>query len=297
VSARLRPAIKRFLLRSRFPFRDTILRIGLRVYEGWLAVYARIRGRGAPDRGPDGLPVPPPALRARVSWPADTTFFLEGGRAQAEFIKELAARNGGHVQNMRAVLDFGCGCGRVARWWSGVRGPQIHGCDYNADLVAWCSSNLPFVKTAVNDLEPPLPYGAEQFDLIYALSVFTHLSAELQDRWLAELERVLRPGGLLFFTVSGDVFATKLTPEDRARYDEAHLVTHFVDVEGSNLCAAYHPPRYVRTHMMEGLDLLEEVPGGSRAAGAVLGQDSYLARKPSGIEESAAAATANSNSA
>ncbi len=274
----MRSAIKRALLRARFPFRETILRIGLQAYEGYLGVLARIRGGGAPQRGPDGLPVPPAALRARVAWPADASFFLEGGRTQAEFIRGLAARNGGPVEEMSAVLDFGCGCGRVARWWAGVNGPAIHGCDYNAELVEWCSANLPFMSTAVNDLEPPLPYESATFDLIYTLSVFTHMSEDLQDRWLAELERVLRPGGLLFFTVSGDVFATKLAPEDRARYERADLVTHFVDVEGSNLCAAYHPPAYVRTHMMRGLDLLEEVPGGDREAGAVLGQDSYLAR-------------------
>jgi SAM-dependent methyltransferase len=284
VGARLRAAIKRVLLRTRFPLRETILRVGLRAYEGYLGVLARVRGRGAPERSPDGLPVPPAALRARVAWPADTTFFLDGGRAQAEFIRELAARNGGRVDAMEGVLDFGCGCGRVARWWSGLSGPTIHGCDYNADLVGWCAANLPFMSTAVNDLEPPLPYGSERFDLIYALSVFTHMSEDLQDRWLGELERVLRPGGLLFFTVSGDVFASKLTPEDRARYESADLVTHFVDVEGSNLCAAYHPPAYVRAHMMRGLELLDEVPGGNRAAGAVLGQDSYLARKPSRAE-------------
>jgi SAM-dependent methyltransferase len=280
VATRLRRVLRRVLLETRFPLRGPILRLGLRVYELDLSLRARLRGGEVPGKGPDGWPVPPPALRAKVSWPADAGYFLVRGRAQAEFIRGLVARNGAPVEEMQAVLDFGCGCGRLARWWADARDPEIHGCDYNGKLVAWCASNLPFMRAAVNGLEPPLSYEPDRFDLVYALSVFTHLSEELQDRWLGELRRVLRPGGLLFFTVSGDVFAAKLSAEDRAGYDSATLITHFTDVEGSNVCAAYHPPGYVRTHMMSGLELVDEVPGGSRAAGGVLGQDSYLAKKP-----------------
>jgi SAM-dependent methyltransferase len=277
VGARLRRAIKRALLRARFPFRRTVLRLGLRAYELYLAL--PLPGRRTPDRAPDRWPIPPPALRAKVSWPADARFFLESGRTQAELIRGVVSRNGGDVAGMEAILDFGCGCGRLARWWSEVPGPTIHGCDYNPDLVEWCAANLTFMRTAVNRLEPPLPYGAERFDLVYALSVFTHMSEELQDRWLAELRRVLRPGGLLFFTVSGDAYAEKLSPEDRVRYGHANLVTHFTDVEGSNLCAAYHPPAYVRTHMVDRLELVAEVPGG-RGSGAAMLQDGYLVRRP-----------------
>jgi SAM-dependent methyltransferase len=270
--------MKRALLRARFPFRRTILRLALRTYEVYLAL--PLPRRRTPDRHPGRWPIPPAALRAKVSWPADAEFFIETGRAQVEFIRSVVSRNGGHVEEMGAILDFGCGCGRLARWWSDVPGPAIHGCDYNPELVEWCAANLPFMRAAVNGLEPPLPYESEQFDLVYALSVFTHLSEELQDRWLAELERVLRPGGLLYFTVSGDSYAAGLSGEDRGRYEAAKLVTHFTDVEGTNLCAAYHPPGYVRTHMMVRLELLDEVPGGARGACEALSQDSYLARKP-----------------
>ena len=132
----------------------------------------------------------------------------------------------------------------VAVWPAGgptQGGPELYGCDRDRGLVEWCLRNLRFMQVTVNDLEPPLRYEAEQFDLVYALSVFTHMSEPLQGRWLAELERVLRPGGLLFFTVSGDEYANRLSGEDRARYDSAELVTHFTELDGSNLCAAYHP--------------------------------------------------------
>jgi hypothetical protein len=63
-----------------------------------------------------------------------------------------------------------------------VQGPSLYGCDYDPKLVEWCLRNLPFMEAAVNDLEQPLRYEAEQFDLVYALSVFTHKSEPLEHR-------------------------------------------------------------------------------------------------------------------
>jgi len=62
---------------------------------------------------------------------------------------------------------------------------------------------------------PPLPYAAESFDVIYCLSVFTHLNETMQDAWLAELRRVLQPGGLLILTVHGHNAAAILTPAEQ----------------------------------------------------------------------------------
>jgi hypothetical protein len=39
-----------------------------------------------------------------------------------------------------------------------------------------------------------MDYANEQFDLIYAISVFTHLTEDLQHSWLNELGRVKRGG-------------------------------------------------------------------------------------------------------
>ena len=47
---------------------------------------------------------------------------------------------------------------------------------------------------------PPLPYPDKSIDLIYACSVFSHFDAERQTRWLAELQRITRPGGYLLLT-------------------------------------------------------------------------------------------------
>jgi SAM-dependent methyltransferase len=101
-----------------------------------------------------------------------------------------------------AVLDWGCGCGRLARHLAPHIGRQFFGCDIDADNVSWCAANLPGSYKA-SLLSPPLPYEDKSFDVIYGLSVFTHLRANWETAWLKELHRVLKPGGTILMSVHG----------------------------------------------------------------------------------------------
>ena len=77
------------------------------------------------------------------------------------------------------MLDFGCGCGRVIRNWRSLDRTDIYGSDYNHELIAECGRNLHFAHFESNDLAPTLRHESDKFDLIFALSVFTHLPGEL----------------------------------------------------------------------------------------------------------------------
>ena len=177
------------------------------------------------------------------------------------------------------MLDFGIGCGRVARHWAGLD-VDVHGCDYNAQLVAWCRRNLPHVTARANGLEPPLPYEDEQFDLVYALSVFTHLTKRQQRAWMAELRRVTRAGGLVLFTTHGPTFAFTdpawPPPEIRRRVAAGELVVVLPEHAGRNACTALHPRAWVEQHMLSGLELVEYRENGALMNG---GQDLYLTRR------------------
>ncbi len=269
----LRRRIKNAIREAPIPARERVLRTG---YRGWERLQS-LRARGGPSVGRDGLPLPPAVLRATVVADADADFFLDSGEAHARFFTELLARNGVPLGDRRSVLDLGCGCGRVARWWAEVEGPRFYGCDYNPKLAAWCEQNLPFLDARANSLAPPLPFAEERpFGLIYALSVFTHLTAELEREWLAEIRASLGEGDLFLFTVSGERYRYLLSDEDAARFDRGELVTHFDETAGTNLCAAYHPQEYVERRMLEGFELLETVRTETPES---LGQDVYLARR------------------
>ena len=48
-------------------------------------------------------------------------------------------------KKLETMLDFGCGCGRILRWWASLKDScEIWGCDYNADLIAWCQRRLSY---------------------------------------------------------------------------------------------------------------------------------------------------------
>ena len=70
----------------------------------------------------------------------------------------------------------------------------------------------------VNAARPPLSYPDQSFDLIYAISVFTHLNEEMGNAWLQELHRVLKPNGLLIATTQDDASAQQELGSTSAAY-------------------------------------------------------------------------------
>jgi SAM-dependent methyltransferase len=185
-----------------------------------------------------GTPLPPPRLRTLVAGTPDAAHFLRSGQLSAEAVRSAVAAVGGRAER---ILDFGCGCGRTIRHWPEAK--SLDGCDPNAELIAWCEANLPFASFASSPRLPPIAYADEAFDLVYAISVFTHLGLESQRAWMEELARVLAPGGTLVITTHGDeLAATALSDRERSDYDSGHVVVTYPRAEGENLCAAYHPP-------------------------------------------------------
>jgi SAM-dependent methyltransferase len=206
----------------------------------------------------DGVPLPPRRLMVRVAGTADSDWFLRGGRAGYDAIAA-------HVRlaDIDAVLVFGCGCGRVTRYFRGHAG-EVAGSDVSADAIAWCRDNLRFGRFEVNGLAPPLAFDDESFDLVYALSVFTHLTAELQLAWRDELRRILRPRGRLLITTHGQSYLPRLDEEERSRFEDGELVVRWSEVVGSNLCSAYHPEGYLRDTFAQGFEFLELEAEGAR---------------------------------
>ena len=176
------------------------------------------------------------------------------------------------------MLDFGCGCGRVLRYWQGLPQTEIHGAEPSEPLAEWCRRNLPFARIVRTRALPPLPYESAGFDLVYAVSVFTHLTEQEQLLWTAELARILRPGGLLLLTLHGDRYVGKLSAAERRTYEEGRLVVRHASAAGTNLCAAYHPAVFVRERLSAGFDLLEHTTAGFEKGAPE--QDLVVLRKP-----------------
>jgi SAM-dependent methyltransferase len=163
---------------------------------------------------------------------------------------------------MRSILDFGCGSGRVIRYWSKLSA-AVHGTDYNPELVRWCQRHLPFATFQVNQTMPPLGYPNDTFDLVYALSVFTHLDEVGQLSWIRELRRIARPGGYVLITTHGPApcYLRSLSPAQQARFHDGQLVINEGGPVGSNPFGAYHPESYVRGTLSEGFAVVAYLEG------------------------------------
>ena len=227
------------------------------------------------EPSPDGWPVPHPILRFLVAGDDRLDWFFEGGQLASATIRDLLARRGVGLDQLSGILDFGCGCGRVIRHLASDQRRGLYGCDVNAVAIDWCRQYLPFAQFAANELTPPLPYPDRSFELVYAFSVFTHLAEPLQAPWMAELRRLLRPGGYLVLSTMGDWAREWLTAPERLAYDSGRLVVRTGEDVGMNSCGVYHPESYVRTVLSRGFEVLEFVPRGAR--GNPL-QDVYLLR-------------------
>lgn len=128
------------------------------------------------------------------------------------------------------VLDVGCGIGRMAVPLTGYLAGEgrYEGFDIVEPAIRWCRKNIsprfPRFSFQVADLynktynpggryrasEFPFPYPGGSFDLVFSISVFTHLLPEDADHYLAETSRVLAPGGrclLTFFLLDEEALA------------------------------------------------------------------------------------------
>ena len=76
------------------------------------------------------------------------------------------------------------------------------GIDPDAAAVVWAGKHLRGTFATI-DRRPPTAMPAGSFDVAVAISVFTHMEEDLQREWLAELHRLLRPGGLLIVSTLG----------------------------------------------------------------------------------------------
>jgi SAM-dependent methyltransferase len=104
---------------------------------------------------------------------------------------------------MPDVLEVGCGDGGFAEWFTSAH-PQVAYLATDASPRAVEATRARGVPTQLMDVGALLA-GAASYDVVVAVRVLDHLSepADL-DRGLAELRRVLRPGGLLVAVIDGE---------------------------------------------------------------------------------------------
>ncbi|HEY1274934.1 MAG TPA: class I SAM-dependent methyltransferase [Thermoleophilaceae bacterium] len=202
------------------------------------------------------LPLPPPDLAARVGTvdgrdPLD--FYLDEGERLRGVIERLVPA--GWTWDDKRVLDFGCGSARVLRHFGdeAERG-VFRGCDIDPGSIEWDEANLsPPFRFFTNAPAPPLSLEDGSLDLVWAMSVFTHI-ADLWSDWLVEMHRVLAPGGILIASYLGEGMWQPLVGEP-CREDEVGMsVLHHW--EGADAWV-FHSEWWLREHWGRAFDVLD----------------------------------------
>jgi SAM-dependent methyltransferase len=148
-----------------------------------------------------GVPFPKWEDMLTVGGETNLELFLTIGQDTFNWIKPYLNL----IDHNSNVLDFGVGCGRTIRhFFRYSKNYNLYGCDVDRKAIQWLQKNVSFVDSAVSDPKPPLPYDSRTFDLIYAISVFSHLNEIYFKDWLSEVARCLKPGGILIFTYHGN---------------------------------------------------------------------------------------------
>ncbi len=183
-----------------------------------------------------------------------------------------------NLSNKR-ILDWGCGPGRIIRHLPDVIGKECEylGTDYNEKSIDWCSKNLVNIQFNKNSLNAQLPYVDNYIDVIYGLSIFTHLSEQLHYDWYNELYRILKPKGIMFLTTQGDNFKVKLTEFELKKYNKDQLIVRGNVKEGHRTYSAFHPKGFME-NLFSNVEILEHIET-KPEKGGFLPQDIWIVKK------------------
>lgn len=154
---------------------------------------------------PRPRPLPPAALRHRVSVGSESVF-SRSGLMHVESFEGCLAQAGVSLAGSARLLDWGAGCGRMtAHLAAKAPDARLSAADTDAEAIAWVAGHLDVHAAHALPLLPPTSLGPGAFDVVIGHSVFSHLGVDAQDRWLEELARITRPGGHIAVSFNGPV--------------------------------------------------------------------------------------------
>jgi SAM-dependent methyltransferase len=213
------------------------------------------------------------------SYGLDYHKYYDDGKETAEWLLSHFKKHAA-LENAR-ILDWGCGPARTIRHFPNLLGGgcECYGADYNEKTVVWCKKHIEGVAFSLNIIDPPLPFEDDFFDIIYGLSVLTHLSEPAHHRWMKELLRVSKPGGILFLTTHGEAFRDNLSKNELVRFDNGELVIRDKVKEGHRMFGAFHPKAFMREFFEDYAEIAEFVPGKTDYHTGKPEQDIWILRK------------------
>jgi len=127
---------------------------------------------------------------------------LRGANKLYQHVKSACSDLNQPVNADTKILDFGCGWGRIVRFFlKEIDINNIYGVEVLQELAEACESTFNTKNFHTIEQSGSLPFEDGMFDVVFANSVFSHLNVDLNMHWLNEIERVTKPGGVAALTI------------------------------------------------------------------------------------------------
>ena len=202
--------------------------------------------------------VPPHRLAFDAYGSCNYQHYYNSGLDLAKLLDGLIRKK---TNNRLVICEWGCGPARILPHFlhidQGV--DEVIGTDYNEQTIHWCKEKFPNIKFIANKLSSPLDLPTHSVDVLYCVSVFTHLSESQHYIWRDEIIRVLKPGGLFIGTFHGEKCQGHLLPDELKIFQGGGLVVRGRIKEGRKHFLAYQSDKFMAKFLsnFENMEKLE----------------------------------------
>jgi hypothetical protein len=126
-------------------------------------------------------------------------YLADGWRSLSELMVVLE-RVDRPLLTVHSMLEFACGHGRLTRHLKPILGDRLSASDVVGDAVDFVGGRLG-VTAWVSAMRPSAVEAPQSYEVVFALSLFTHLPVDQWPAWIEKLLSMTAPGGLLCFSV------------------------------------------------------------------------------------------------
>jgi ubiquinone/menaquinone biosynthesis C-methylase UbiE len=220
----------------------------------------------------------PPDYYLYETYQLNYQLYIEDGNLSAKEIIEWTAK---YVANKPVnILEWGCGVSRTCRHLKKYIDPnsKVFACDINEIMINWNQQNIKDVDFATISYHPPTSYDSSMFDIVFAISVFTHIDIIQQENWINEIHRILNTNAVFLFTTHGTQYFDKLISSEKEILNKTGAFTKQYFKKGHRLMSTYNLAASFKTTLEKYFEVVEFYEG-KKYINKIGGQDLWIVRK------------------